>query len=269
MKTLAILLLFPFLCQAIEINCDSLKVGLFKLNSEDNSLHTITRTKEKQTENISKTGLISEFDIKWTSNCTYLLYNRRVISGKDNIPEGFKIDTLYNEIIEITGDSHKTISYMKGYDFKVEATLVKIDTLALYRDISNIEKFKEYNGTTRGGTLIGDNHSVAYRQNTLDKQEYIIAFQETFSINHKAKFKLLDYVKFKMKENENLATSNCRFNDKYDKEVIAIYTSKNEKEEAKIKKAWRFNRHTLKIEPVDKSKVKYKVADKNSYFRDK
>lgn len=264
-----ILLLFPFLCQAGNIDCKDIREGLFKLESEDGSLHTIVRTKDKQTENVGKTGLVSEFDIKWTSDCSYILYNRRVIKGKDNMPTDFKIDTLYNEIVEINGDKHKIVSSIKGYDLKIEAILEKLDTSKLYRVLSEIENFKDYNGTSYGGTLISDKLSISYRQNSNDKTDFLIAFEEVLSIDHKSKYKLLDHLFFKIEPNQHLTTSNCRFNDKYDKEIVAIYTSKNDNEEAKIIKAWRFNRQTLKIEVVDISKVKYKIADKNFFLWDK
>ena len=269
MSEIFLLLLFPFFYQAGDMNCDALKEGLFKLESVDGSLHTIIRTKDKQTENVGKTGLVTEFDIKWTSDCTYLLFNPRIIEGKDDIPDDFKIDTLYNEIIEVSGDRHKVISSIKGYDQKIEATLVKVDTNLLYRNLNEIEKFKDYNGSTWGGTLIGDDYSVVYRQNSKKNTDFLIAFQEVLSINHKSKYKLLDHLTFKINAKQNIATSNCRYNDKYDKEIVAIYTAKTDNEDAKIVKAWRFNRVTLKIEDIQASKVKYKVADKNLFFWDK
>ena len=72
-----------------------------------------------------------------------------------------------------------------------------------------------------------------------------------------------------MESNRNLTTRNCRFNDKYDKEIVVIYSSKDDNEEAKIIRAWRFNRLTLKIENVSISDIKYKVADKNLFLWDK
>src|SRR5690606_24183765 len=142
---------------------------------------TIIRTKDKQTENVGKTGLVSEYDIKWTSDCSYILYNRRVVKGKDNMPTDFKINTLYNEIVEINGDKHKIVSSIKSYDLKIEAILVKLDTSKLYRDLSEIEIFENYKGTSYGGTLISDKLSIAYRQNSNDKSDFLIAFQEVFS----------------------------------------------------------------------------------------
>lgn len=259
------LLLFPFLCQANDIDCKNIREGLFTLESEDGSLHTIVRTKDKQTENVGKTGLVSEYDIKWTSECSYILFNRKVVKGTDNMPTDFKIDTFYNEIVEVNGDYHKIVSSIKGYDMKIEVVLVKLDTNKLHRDLSEIQEFKNYNGTSYGGTLINDKLSIAYRQNNNDESDFLIAFQEVMSINYQSKYRLIEHLFIKIEPNQHLTTSNCRFNDKYDKEIAAIYISKNDDEDAKIFKAWRFNRQTLKIEDVDVSKVKYKVADKNLF----
>ena len=262
------LLVFPFLCQASSIDRRDIREGFLKLENEDRSLHAIFRTKDKQHQNVGQTGLINEFEIKSTSDLSYTLYNQRILKGKDNMPANFKINTLYNEIVKVNGDKHKIVSSIKVYDMKVETVLTKLDTTKLYTDLSEVDKFKNYKGSTKGGTLISDKYLISYKQNTNDTKDFLIAFEEILSIDHKSKFKLLDYLFFKMGSTQDLITSNCRFNGKYDKEIVAIYTSKSDNEEAKIIKAWRFNRQTLKIEAVDISKVKYKVADKNLFFWD-
>lgn len=217
-------------------------------------------------ENVPTTGEVSEYDIKWTSDCSYMLYNRKIIKGVHDMSFVSAIDTLYNEIVNINSDRHKVVSIIKRSGMKVEAILTKIDTALLYRNLSDLEKFKDYNGTTWGGALIGNDFSVAYRQNKNDKTNYLIAFQEVLLFNHQSKYRLLDHRSFKIQANQDLAISNCRFNDKYDNEIVAIYSSKNENEEAVIIRAWRFNRRTLKIEEVEKGKVKYKEADRNLFL---
>jgi hypothetical protein len=268
MKKVIILLFLPFLCQcqSTNIDCKDIKEGLFKIESVDGSLHTILRTKNKQTENVGKTGLVSQFDLKWTSDCSYILSNRKVVKGIDNLHPDFKIDTIYNEIIEVNRNSHRVITSLKGSDFSAESVLVKLDTTKLYRSLNELEEFKNYNGESGGGTLISDKYSIAYKQNSNDKTDFIIALQEVLSIDGKSKYKLLDYLFFKMESKQRLRTTNCRFNEKYDREIAVIYTSENDNEEAKIIKAWRFNKESLKIETVDVSKVKYKVADKDLFI---
>lgn len=120
-------LLLPFLFQTGSTDCKGIKEGRFNLESNDGSIHTIVRTKDTQTEKVGKTGVISEFDIKWTSDCSYLLFNRRVIEGEDSMIDVFEIDTLYNEVVEVNGKFHKVVSSTKRYDLQLESVLIKID----------------------------------------------------------------------------------------------------------------------------------------------
>lgn len=98
------LILVLFSCSFIidKSDCNSVKNGTFKLESINGSDHIITRTENKQTENIVNKGLISEFSLKWTSDCTYILYNRKVIKGVDEWSAEINADTLFNEIIEVS-----------------------------------------------------------------------------------------------------------------------------------------------------------------------
>ncbi len=120
-----IVLSLTFLSFNLKNECKDFKKGTFELNSEDGSSHTITRKGNKQIENISRTGTISEFDIEWLDDCSYILFNRKVTKGTDLYPES-NSDTLYNEVIEINGDFFKVKSRMKGYDFEAESILKKI-----------------------------------------------------------------------------------------------------------------------------------------------
>lgn len=153
-------------------------------------------------------------------------------------------------------------SFNERKRFQRKLNLFKVDTTLLYRDFSELEKFKDYQGADRGGTLVGYNYIASYAQHSIDKAKYVIAFEEALVFDEKSKFKLFDNVYCTIDSNQTLATRNCRYNDAYDKEIVAIYTP-NQGEEANIVKAWRFNKLTLKIEEVDIGKVKYKEADKN------
>lgn len=124
--SLLIILFASFFNTSDNLDCKDIKTGVFQLNSVDGSIHTITRTKTYQTENVGKTGLISKFDLKWVSDCAYILYNRKVIKGADKSKWQFENDTLYNEIVEVKGNQHKVISSIKKYDIEISAVLVKI-----------------------------------------------------------------------------------------------------------------------------------------------
>ena len=258
------IILIPYFISADDGKCKNFKEGIFKLI--DNSVYTIVRTKNKQTENDARTGKVSEMDIIWLSDCKYILFNRKVIKGVDDTPSDFKIDTIYNEIIEINGEQHKVRSTVKKFNMTLDATLTKIDTTQLYRNVYDLPKYKDYNGESYIGTLIDDNFALQCRQHKNKKTEYVLAFEETVSINHRAKFVLIDAITFTLPESQSIATHGCRFLDKYDNEIIALYTSESDNKEAKIYKAWRLNRKTLKIEPLDIKKIKYKVEDENNFF---
>ena len=69
-----------------------------------------------------------------------------------------------------------------------------------------------------------------------------------------------------METKQKIATIYCRFDEEYDKEIVAIYTSVDINKEANIIRAWRLNRKILKIEEIEATRVKYKAADQNSFF---
>lgn len=198
MPNLIILLLFPFLCQANDISCKNLREGTFKLESLDGSIHTITRTSNKQTENVGKTGLISEFDIKWISDCSYILFNRKVIKGINEWPEELNSDTLYNEIIEIIGDNHKVVSMMKRFDMKVESTLIKWNP----SESSFIDDFK----TSKWKSLSNFNDSTILK---LDRFSLIKWNPIIDSLKHKPTLWIYnDKLKIKYYKNVSVITEN-------------------------------------------------------------
>ena len=127
MKILAPFLLLTLLtCKLKPEGCLNLKNGTFQLLSEDGTTHIITRSEGTQSENVVELGLVSEYDILWSDNCEYKLFNRRVVLGTDRFPD-MKIDTLYCEIIEIDGNVHTTETSIKDSDFAVIADLKSIE----------------------------------------------------------------------------------------------------------------------------------------------
>jgi len=102
-------------------NCKSVSEGTFRIESQVGN-YTIVRSKNKQTEKVESTGVVSEYKIKWTSDCSYILFDRKVIKGVDILHTK---DTLYCTIIAVTGKEHKVRSYFKGHE-SAEFTLVKV-----------------------------------------------------------------------------------------------------------------------------------------------
>ncbi len=115
-----------FLSFNLKNECKDFQKGTFELNSDDDNIYTIIRKGDKQIEKDGKTGTISEFEIKWLDDCNYILFNRKVTMGTDLYPAS-KVDTLYNEVIEINGDFFKVKSRMIGYEFEAESVLKKIE----------------------------------------------------------------------------------------------------------------------------------------------
>jgi hypothetical protein len=81
------------------------------MENPDGSVTIITRTGNKQIENFNNGVRISEFEVKWTSECEYLLFNRKVIKGIDPWSE-INIDTLRIKVVKILSDSYLTESEM-------------------------------------------------------------------------------------------------------------------------------------------------------------
>ncbi len=254
--------MLPIICSADNINCLDMRQGLFKMHGLYGSLNTIIRTNQKQTETLGKTGTVFEYDIEWTSDCTYLLCNRKTVKGNDSMMTLKNTDTIYGEIVEVNKYWHKVISSVNNGNNRTEENYFSVDTTSVYKDLNDLDEFKNYKGKSSGGTLVGYNYAITYKQHSTELNNYILAFLEALVVEEKSKFKVLDDVYFTLDTNQKIATSNCRFNDKYDKEIIAIYSSVNPQEEAEIVRAWRFNKLKLKIEEVPVENVRYKEADK-------
>ena len=109
----------------LDLSCSDFKVGTFDLPSDDGSTHRIIRTEIKQTEFVGKNGLETEFDIKWLNECTYIIFNRRVLKGIDENPE-FNRDTLVCEIKNIKGNVFTVTASFKRFDLKLDAEMKKI-----------------------------------------------------------------------------------------------------------------------------------------------
>jgi hypothetical protein len=123
MKSLSIIVL-AYVLGNPHLTCSDFKTGTFDLPSVDGSVHRIIRTEKKQIEFVGKSGLQSEFDIKWVSDCKYIIYNRRVLKGKDVSPE-HNNDTLICEVKSIKGSTFIVTSFMRGFD-KTDCEMKKI-----------------------------------------------------------------------------------------------------------------------------------------------
>lgn len=109
-------------------DCSQLKEGFFKIETSPGNTFTIERTLTKQTEKNLKSGVISECKIKWTSDCSYILYDRKLLKGSEpsQITDKLRVDTLYNEITNVKGNIHKVSCIMKSTGVKAEFTVTKV-----------------------------------------------------------------------------------------------------------------------------------------------
>ena len=256
---LSILLLNCKISYGGKITCAEARKGIFKSRNHDGSLVTVIRSEGTQTES-SGSGKIIRSDIKWTSDCTFILFNRRLERGTDSLKTDLIYDTLYNEITEINNFWATVKSRYKDSTFK--ADFFNVDTTQLYDELSELEQFKEYKGGASTGTFSGYNYVITCIQHPVDKSKYIFAFEEALTIGNKIKYKLLDHIYFTLDSSLRITTRNCRYNDIYDSEIAALYYPNKKQTEALIIKSWRFSKTSLKIieEPIQK--VKYKESDK-------
>jgi hypothetical protein len=267
-KTIFILLFFPVAGLAQNLDCSDIKTGLYKVHGLYGSLNTIMRTNEKQTETWGKSGLVVQYDLQWTTDCNYILFNGHVLKGIDSTYSISGKDTIFNEVVEKTKYWIKNSSSLKDTGQKVVEDYFIVDTTNVYRDLSEVEKLKDYNGSAGGGTFVGYNYAIKYKQHTTESNKYRFIFLEALIINDKSKFKVLDSFDCTLDSTQRITITNCRFNDKYDKEIAAIFISEKPTEEACITLAKRFNKLSLRIEDVDSDKVKYKLADKKRIIKE-
>ena len=107
-----------------QLNCKKVRTGKFELKylvGDKIYVTFITRTKTKQTEVHGETGAVLEFDIKWTSDCSYELSNPRVLEGE--FP-GLKPEhKLFTTITEVGKFQYKSESTSNFSDMKITSDL--------------------------------------------------------------------------------------------------------------------------------------------------
>ena len=109
-----------------KLDCSDLRNGRFQTTNEDGSITIITRNDNKQIENFKNGERISEFDVQWTSDCEYLIFNRKVVKGNDPWPQ-MNNDTLRILITEIQNEYYLTESEMlsKGWKMQQKVKILK------------------------------------------------------------------------------------------------------------------------------------------------
>ena len=126
------LLLLSLLISNSSLNCQKFKTGKFEVQSKYLGTIIIERDAHFQTETIIKTGTVARYSIKWLNDCSFIMFNRKLLKGKDPITdtkfiEEIDKDTILNEIIEINGNEFKARSKFYSFPDWYESTTKKIE----------------------------------------------------------------------------------------------------------------------------------------------
>lgn len=113
MRYIIIIALIFSSCSSLE--CDKFKTGKFEYQSKYVGKILIDRDNHYQTETVVDSGMVARYRIKWLNNCGFIMFDRKLLKGKEvindsKIVEEMNKDTIYNEIIEINGNEYKTKS---------------------------------------------------------------------------------------------------------------------------------------------------------------
>jgi hypothetical protein len=245
------------------ITCKDFEEGVFQFEGTNGGFYTIIRTHTTQFERNTKMAQHSTMKIKWTYECNYTLYDFTEHKWGQKPTKNADISEIKNVVYKVQEPNKFYVkTYFENFEDTVETIFYKIDTTKYYNNIFELEKYKEYkNSNSYGQTILGEIYSIDYYQSNLDETKYIITFESTFQLENRNKSTLLDSKIIQVNKDENITNSNCRYHGEYDDEILTVFKSTDNNKEAEIIQAYRFNRESKLIEAVDKTKVKYKVAD--------
>lgn len=98
---------------SIAQNCNEVKTGTYVIENKNYGGSLLIRTEFSQEEIVENLGIHTKFDLIWTDECNYVLFNRNVIKkGGYEFPEAKTTDSLFVEITDITP---------KGYTFQASS----------------------------------------------------------------------------------------------------------------------------------------------------
>lgn len=101
-------------------DCKGIQKGKFRVAPDDYSPSEtiITRTNEHQFEEVISNGIKMQFDLKWTSDCTYELSNPKLLKGE--LPwKNNESHKLFVKIIKVTKTSYTTEITSNFFDTKL------------------------------------------------------------------------------------------------------------------------------------------------------
>lgn len=98
-------------------NCKDVKTGTFVIENESYGGSLLIRKESSQEEIVEKLGIHTKYDLIWSDDCNYALFNRTIIKGNNKFPEVKKTDTLFVQITEITTDGYRFRASSNFSDF--------------------------------------------------------------------------------------------------------------------------------------------------------
>lgn len=99
------------------LNCERFHNGTFIFNYSDVE-YKIVREGSKQIEYVNNGDIICEYDIIWTSECDYKLFNDKLTQGDISNHENVS-DTIYCKIVDISKNTFRVIcSTNNGFEAK-------------------------------------------------------------------------------------------------------------------------------------------------------
>jgi len=91
-------------CFGQKNNCESVRVGVFKIDVGESPVQVITRNDKYQFEEIKEFDYKARFEINWIDDCTYELLNKKVLQG--NLPMEIPKDLIVRiKILNVEDDT--------------------------------------------------------------------------------------------------------------------------------------------------------------------
>lgn len=90
-------------------NCFDKHQGVFEIKTGPTKT-TVVRSGDIEIHDMHKNNNKWQFKIEWTSECTYKMFDLKILSGeftKSDFKMDKETDTIYNRIIDVEGDKFK------------------------------------------------------------------------------------------------------------------------------------------------------------------
>lgn len=245
--------------------CKEFKTGVFQYPGRNGGVYTIMRTDTNQFEMNSKQAKHAYQKIKWVNNCQYILYNRTEYLREKQILKDTAPKELYNIIYKFEQpDKFFVKTCFSDSRDTIKTIFRKLDTSDCYNYLFQRAGFSEYkNSKTYGQIRLREIYSINFYESNKTRNKYLVTFETTFHGEKLNWSKLLDSITIVIDSGQKITPLNCRFKGEYDDEILAVYFSTAQDKEAQIIRAFRCNRESGKIEPVDIKLVQYKEIDRD------